>query len=168
MSWTLMEKFFPLKKSKSKFKFQYVIQRQLKKIVAAAGNDADPYPIGALTSENRDVWTDARKELLRTSEVNQESLDILAKSMFLVCLDDTNFVTREEVIYIFNSFTARLEELFGTVMVKTVFMTSQCNSLLWKTAKLVSWVNIPCLMQLLPAVSVTLFLTRNYVFVKLT
>ncbi|KAI2635393.1 acyltransferase ChoActase/COT/CPT [Xylaria nigripes] len=52
--------------------------------------------IGALTSENRDVWTDARKLLLDASPKNAVALQAIEASSFIVCLDDASPVTLEE------------------------------------------------------------------------
>lgn len=54
-------------------------------------------PIGALTTENRDVWTSLRKELISSSEKNQQSLDIIERAVFVVCLDDVKPVTKDEI-----------------------------------------------------------------------
>lgn len=52
--------------------------------------------VGALTSENRDVWTDARKILLDASPKNAEALKAIESASFVVCLDDASPVTLEE------------------------------------------------------------------------
>ncbi|KAI0878979.1 acyltransferase ChoActase/COT/CPT [Hypoxylon argillaceum] len=52
--------------------------------------------VGALTSENRDVWTDARKILLDASPKNAATLEAIESASFLVCLDDASPVTLEE------------------------------------------------------------------------
>ncbi|KAF4774436.1 choline/Carnitine O-acyltransferase [Colletotrichum scovillei] len=53
-------------------------------------------PVGALTSENRDVWSDAREILLKASPKNAASLEAVEASSFVVCLDDAAPVTLEE------------------------------------------------------------------------
>ncbi|KAM3474048.1 hypothetical protein MY8738_008069 [Beauveria namnaoensis] len=53
-------------------------------------------PVGALTSENRDVWTDARAVLLDASPKNKACLEAIEASSFVVCLDDASPVTLEE------------------------------------------------------------------------
>jgi carnitine O-acetyltransferase len=53
-------------------------------------------PVGALTTENRDVWADARQRLLDASETNKKSLREVESSSFVVCLDDAAPVTLEE------------------------------------------------------------------------
>lgn len=52
-------------------------------------------PVGALTSENRDVWADAR-ELLIENPKNKAALEVIESSSFVVCLDDASPVTLEE------------------------------------------------------------------------
>lgn len=53
-------------------------------------------PVGALTSENRDVWTDARAVLLNASPKNKAALEAIEASSFVICLDDASPVTLEE------------------------------------------------------------------------
>ena len=52
--------------------------------------------VGALTSENRDVWTDAREVLLKAHPSNAKALEAVEASSFVVCLDDAAPVTLEE------------------------------------------------------------------------
>ncbi|KAL7629069.1 Carnitine O-acetyltransferase mitochondrial [Parahypoxylon ruwenzoriense] len=52
--------------------------------------------VGALTSQNRDVWTDARKVLLEASPKNKAALEAIESASFVVCLDDAAPVTLEE------------------------------------------------------------------------
>ncbi|KAK2044041.1 choline/Carnitine O-acyltransferase [Colletotrichum somersetense] len=52
--------------------------------------------VGALTSENRDVWADAREILLKASPKNAAALEVVEASSFVVCLDDAAPVTLEE------------------------------------------------------------------------
>lgn len=52
--------------------------------------------VGALTSENRDVWTDARKVLLDASPKNKAAIEAIESASFLVCLDEASPVTLEE------------------------------------------------------------------------
>jgi carnitine O-acetyltransferase len=53
-------------------------------------------PIGALTTENRDVWAKVRGELLSVSVGNKKSIDDIETAAFVVCLDDNAPVTKEE------------------------------------------------------------------------
>ncbi|KAI9763334.1 MAG: Carnitine O-acetyltransferase mitochondrial [Geoglossum simile] len=69
------------------------LERQFKRVYELA--EKSP-PIGVLTTENRDIWTDARKLLIDASPVNKKSLEIIESSSFIVCLDDANPVTLEE------------------------------------------------------------------------
>ncbi|KAK8128204.1 carnitine O-acetyltransferase [Apiospora sp. TS-2023a] len=52
--------------------------------------------VGALTSENRDVWTDAREILLNAAPKNKVALEAVESAAFVVCLDDAAPVTLEE------------------------------------------------------------------------
>ncbi|KAM0354109.1 hypothetical protein ACHAPU_001144 [Fusarium lateritium] len=52
--------------------------------------------VGTLTSENRDIWTDARDILLKASPKNKDALEAIESSSFVVCLDDAAPVTLEE------------------------------------------------------------------------
>ncbi|KAK1755962.1 acyltransferase ChoActase/COT/CPT [Echria macrotheca] len=59
--------------------------------------DAQKAPaVGALTSENRDVWTDARAVLLGADPANAKALEAIESASFVVCLDDAAPVTLEE------------------------------------------------------------------------
>ncbi|CEJ80269.1 Putative Carnitine acetyl transferase [[Torrubiella] hemipterigena] len=52
--------------------------------------------VGALTSENRDIWSDARELLIKVSPQNKASLETIEAASFVVCLDDASPVTLEE------------------------------------------------------------------------
>lgn len=52
--------------------------------------------VGILTSENRDVWTDAREVLLKAHSSNAKALKEIESASFVVCLDDAAPVTLEE------------------------------------------------------------------------
>ncbi|KAL8973028.1 MAG: hypothetical protein Q9197_002525 [Variospora fuerteventurae] len=52
--------------------------------------------VGALTSQNRDVWTSARDLLLSANPANATALETIQASSFIVCLDDAAPVTLEE------------------------------------------------------------------------
>ena len=53
-------------------------------------------PVGALTSENRDVWTAARSNLLSAHAANASALEAIESASFVVCLDDASPITLEE------------------------------------------------------------------------
>lgn len=53
-------------------------------------------PVGALTSENRDVWAEARRILVDASSKNKAALETIESASFVVCLDDASPVTLEE------------------------------------------------------------------------
>ncbi|KAG6030503.1 hypothetical protein E4U41_007813 [Claviceps citrina] len=52
--------------------------------------------VGALTSENRDIWADARELLVQTSSKNRDALRAIDSASFVVCLDDACPITLEE------------------------------------------------------------------------
>ncbi|MCJ1400338.1 Carnitine O-acetyltransferase mitochondrial, partial [Xylographa trunciseda] len=52
--------------------------------------------VGILTTENRDIWTDARATLLSAHPSNAATLKAIESSSFIVCLDDAAPVTLEE------------------------------------------------------------------------
>ncbi|KAI5295467.1 Carnitine O-acetyltransferase mitochondrial [Ascosphaera acerosa] len=69
------------------------LQRMFERVYETAG----PQPaVGGLTSQNRDVWTDARAALLAASPANAASLRDIEAASFVVCLDDARPVTLEE------------------------------------------------------------------------
>ncbi|PSS06556.1 hypothetical protein PHLCEN_2v3614 [Hermanssonia centrifuga] len=71
------------------------LEAQIDMVIKLAGDEKGP-PVGALTSENRDIWTDARAALLAASPSNAMSLETIESAMIVVCLDDTKPVTRQE------------------------------------------------------------------------
>ena len=75
------------------------IENQLQNIIAHAGSEASPTPVGALTSDNRDLWADAREALLAASPSgkNAELLMKIEGAMIILALDDTKPVTRKEI-----------------------------------------------------------------------
>ena len=75
------------------------IEIQLQNIIAFAGSEASPTPVGALTSDNRDIWADAREALLTASPSgkNAELLRKIEGAMIILALDDTNPITRKDI-----------------------------------------------------------------------
>ncbi|KZZ96167.1 carnitine acetyl transferase [Moelleriella libera RCEF 2490] len=69
------------------------LETQFSKIYQAAKPVS---PVGALTSENRDIWATARELLAQTSPKNQTALQTIDSASFVVCLDDASPVTLEE------------------------------------------------------------------------
>ncbi|KAJ7132997.1 acyltransferase ChoActase/COT/CPT [Mycena filopes] len=72
------------------------LETQIERVIEMAGEVAAT-PVGALTSDNRDHWTDAREALVAASPVNAASLEAIESAMIVVCLDDSKPVTREEI-----------------------------------------------------------------------
>ncbi|RAW43747.1 Carnitine [Phytophthora cactorum] len=68
---------------------------QLAKILESAG--AKESAVGALTSQDRDSWADAREELIRASPKNEESLRAIESSLLVLNMDDEAPVSRTEV-----------------------------------------------------------------------
>lgn len=68
------------------------LEGQFEKIIKKATTDAE-VPIGALTSENRDKWLAAREILVKD---NQQALEDIEKSSFVICLDDGSPATYED------------------------------------------------------------------------
>jgi len=52
--------------------------------------------VGILTTENRDIWTEAREILIKANPTNEKSLQAIEAASFVVCLDDAAPVTLEE------------------------------------------------------------------------
>lgn len=68
---------------------------QLARILDAAG--AKESAVGALTSQDRDVWADAREELIRASPMNEEALKDIESALLVLNMDDEAPVSRTEV-----------------------------------------------------------------------
>ncbi|KAI5785026.1 carnitine acetyl transferase [Peziza echinospora] len=71
-------------------------EQQLRRVLELSKGDDNAPAIGALTSENRDIWTDARQLLLAASPANAASLQEIESASFVVCLDNSSPVTYEE------------------------------------------------------------------------
>jgi carnitine O-acetyltransferase len=69
------------------------LEQQFKRVYEKAERQPG---IGMLTTENRDVWTDAREVLLRAHPSNSAALEAIESASFVVCLDDASPVTLEE------------------------------------------------------------------------
>ncbi|CAM0143209.1 Carnitine O-acetyltransferase mitochondrial, variant 2 [Umbelopsis sp. WA50703] len=72
------------------------LENQFQRVIESA-RGSKALPIGVLTTENRDNWTDYRKTLIAAHPENKELLKQIETSSFLVCLDDSSPVTRDEV-----------------------------------------------------------------------
>ncbi|KAF2089377.1 carnitine O-acetyltransferas-like protein [Saccharata proteae CBS 121410] len=66
------------------------LEQQFRRIYQKAERAA---PVGILTSQNRDAWTD---HLIAANEANKSILETIESSSFVVCLDDASPVTLEE------------------------------------------------------------------------
>ncbi|KAG6334319.1 hypothetical protein ID866_4773 [Astraeus odoratus] len=72
------------------------LEIQVERVLQLAGSDAS-VPVGALTGENRDTWSEAREALLAASPLNAKSLERIESAAIVLCLDDTKPVTREDI-----------------------------------------------------------------------
>ena len=54
------------------------------------------FPVGVLTTENRDIWADAREHLISCG--NTEILKLIDSSLFCICLDDMSVGENPETI----------------------------------------------------------------------
>ncbi|KAI7869828.1 acyltransferase ChoActase/COT/CPT [Mucor mucedo] len=72
------------------------LQQQFERVIDQAG-DVKGLPIGVLTSDNRDKWFDNRNLLLAANPINKEIMDKIETSSFVVCLDDLEPKTRDEL-----------------------------------------------------------------------
>ncbi|KAG2233710.1 hypothetical protein INT48_007687, partial [Thamnidium elegans] len=72
------------------------LQHQFERIIDQAG-DIKGIPVGVLTSDNRDKWTDNRELLLAANPINKQILEKIETSSFVVCLDDLAPTTRDEL-----------------------------------------------------------------------
>ncbi|KAI8868308.1 acyltransferase ChoActase/COT/CPT [Ramicandelaber brevisporus] len=77
------------------------LEQQFKRIITAAdsseGAAAANLPIGVLTASNRDKWTDYRQALIAASPQNAALLSKIETAAFVVCLDSSSPVTRDEL-----------------------------------------------------------------------
>ncbi|KAI9350482.1 acyltransferase ChoActase/COT/CPT [Zopfochytrium polystomum] len=72
------------------------LESQLNRIIEDAGTESAT-PVGLLTTEDRDTWAKTREKLLAVSPINRQSLDVIETAAFVVSLDDTKPVTKEQV-----------------------------------------------------------------------
>ncbi|KAE8222022.1 hypothetical protein CF319_g4711 [Tilletia indica] len=73
------------------------IESQLEEIIADPSASAPkPLPVGALTSGNRDVWTDTRAKLLARGIQNKEALAKVESAVVVLALDSEPAYTLEE------------------------------------------------------------------------
>ncbi|RPA94175.1 hypothetical protein L873DRAFT_1814903 [Choiromyces venosus 120613-1] len=71
------------------------LEAQFARVLELA-NSEKVLAVGALTSENRDTWTEVRKMMIEASPENKKALQLIESASFVVCLDDTSPVTLEE------------------------------------------------------------------------
>ncbi len=64
----------------------FEIERALERIIDEA--DVPNDPVGVLTAVSRDFWADERRRLQETSRRNRSNLDEIERALFLVCLEE--------------------------------------------------------------------------------
>jgi len=72
------------------------LEQQFKHVYEKAEKAEKAPPVGILTTENRDVWTDAKEILLQAHPSNAQILRTIESAAFVVCLDDAAPVTLVE------------------------------------------------------------------------
>lgn len=73
------------------------LQKQFERIQELADSQPDEqYPVGILTAENRDTWTEARQLLLDAAPANKQALERIESAIIVLALDNSKPVTREE------------------------------------------------------------------------
>ncbi|KDE09052.1 hypothetical protein MVLG_00770 [Microbotryum lychnidis-dioicae p1A1 Lamole] len=87
----------PVVDSKGEFLSEKELELLFKKVVDLAGKDAAAPPVGALTTADRDVWTQARKDIVSHDPKNAKSLERIGSAIIIVSLDENKPVTREEI-----------------------------------------------------------------------
>ena len=99
------------------------IQRNIEAILADAAKlsdeEAASTAIGVLTTENRNVWSEIRRELTAASRTNARSLDIIDRALFVVCLDHINPEAAHEVAS---------DMLHGSYAVSSGWQTGTCTN----------------------------------------
>jgi len=85
---------FPTHHSDGRLLLTPEFQTQLRRVITAAGSTTGPN-VGVLTSDVRDRWTAAREQLL--ADGNAEVLEAIQSAVLLLCLDDDEPLTNEDV-----------------------------------------------------------------------
>lgn len=88
---------FPVVKPDGAWLSEAELESQFNKVLDMAGSAETPFPLGALTCENRDAWADIRTELCKIDPHNSKSLERIESSIVCVALDDTSPITRDEL-----------------------------------------------------------------------
>ncbi|CED84561.1 Carnitine O-acyltransferase CRAT [Phaffia rhodozyma] len=68
------------------------IERLFQEVIDTVGDKEGP-PVGLLTSQNRDIWADARDHLISIAPSNQDILEKIQSSILAVVLDDDHHAT---------------------------------------------------------------------------
>ncbi|OAV96023.1 hypothetical protein PTTG_02303 [Puccinia triticina 1-1 BBBD Race 1] len=73
------------------------LESQFEKIIKRVGPNENPFPLGALTTQDRDSWADTRAQLCNDHPRNTKSLERIESSIICVALDDASPITRDEL-----------------------------------------------------------------------
>ncbi|KNZ55717.1 hypothetical protein VP01_2601g1 [Puccinia sorghi] len=85
---------FPVIKPNGSYLSEAELETQFEKVIELAGPNETPFPLGALTTQDRDTWADTRVEICYSD--NCESLKRIESSIICVALDDTSPMTIDE------------------------------------------------------------------------
>ncbi|PLW26433.1 hypothetical protein PCANC_23986 [Puccinia coronata f. sp. avenae] len=88
---------FPVSKPDGSWFSAAELEVQFDKVIELAGPTETPFPIGALTTQDRDTWADTRVELCNSDPRNCKSLERIESSIVCVALDDTSPISRDEL-----------------------------------------------------------------------
>lgn len=61
-------------------RLKYILNKEIK---------SEEYPLGAMTTENRNTWATLRRHLIEND--NQKALDQIDSALFCLCLDDVSY-----------------------------------------------------------------------------
>ncbi|KEI42175.1 uncharacterized protein L969DRAFT_84046 [Mixia osmundae IAM 14324] len=86
----------PIVDTKGEWLSQADLEQQYNRVIELAGQEADQHPLGALTTQNRDEWADARTAITKDPS-NAKALERIESAIIVIALDDASPVTREEV-----------------------------------------------------------------------
>ncbi|KAA1084106.1 Carnitine O-acetyltransferase mitochondrial [Puccinia graminis f. sp. tritici] len=88
---------FSVTKSDGSWLSAVELESQFEKVIKLAGSTETTFPVGALTTQDRDAWADTRVELCNANPHNANSLERIESSILCVALDDNSPMTRNEL-----------------------------------------------------------------------
>ncbi|GAA6022135.1 hypothetical protein JCM10207_000773 [Rhodosporidiobolus poonsookiae] len=89
----------PVVDEKGEWLSEKELETLFQQVVDQAGAEADPHPLGALTAAHRDLWTQARKDLVEHDPQNLKSLERIESAIIIFSLDSKKPITREELAW---------------------------------------------------------------------